>query len=198
MRTSSWAARLWVLNILVLAVTGFGQMPLYNRYYLTSVPGLSWLGDFGLTHAIHYIAAAVFLAQVCYWMGNILFARGWRLTSTGLLRVLAIAVLVGTGVVRVAKNDPDIWFSPTTVMLVDWTHIAATILFGVFALAAGILFDASRGAPDAQGMPACGLRAGLVRGAGEPARHTLRIRRRPTDDVDEGAGADPEVGLVGL
>lgn len=58
---------------------------------------------------------------------------------------------------------------------------------GVFALAAGILLDASRGAPDAQGMPAGGLCAGLVRGPAEPARHTFRIRLRPTDDVDQGA-----------
>lgn len=136
MRTSRWTARLWVLNTAFLALTGFAQMPIFRRYYLTSIPGLSWLGDFGLTHKLHYIAAALFLAQVCYWLGKTLFARGWRLTPTGLWRVLAVIALVGTGVVRMAKNDPDIWFSPTAVMVVDYGHIAATLLFGVAALTA--------------------------------------------------------------
>lgn len=135
-RRSSWAARLWVLNVAALALTGFAQMPIFKRYYLTSVPGLSWLGDFGLTHKIHYAAAAVFLVQICYWVGNLLFARGWALTPLGRWRVLAVAALVGTGLVRVAKNDPDLWFNPVAVMAVDYGHIAATILFGILALAA--------------------------------------------------------------
>lgn len=139
MRTNSWPTRLWVANIALLAVTGFAQMPLFKRYYLTSIPGFSWLGDFGLTHSLHYLAAAVFLVQICYWIGRTVFARGWALTSTGRWRALAIGLLVVTGLIRVAKNDPDIWFSPDTVMAVDWAHIVGTLLFGVVALVAGRL-----------------------------------------------------------
>jgi len=129
-------SRLWTASLSLLAVTGLAQMPLFNRYYMTSIPGLSWLGDFGLTHSLHYLAAAVFLFQVCYWIANTCFARGWGLTSTGRWRVLALALLVVTGLVRVSKNDPDLWYSPSVVMAVDWAHLAAMMLFGVLALTA--------------------------------------------------------------
>ncbi|BBD06852.1 uncharacterized protein DFE_0126 [Desulfovibrio ferrophilus] len=125
-----------MVTVLLLTVTGFAQMPLFTRYYMTSVPGFSWLGNFGLTHSLHYIVAAVFLAQVCYWVGNTVFARGWVLTPTGRWRVLAVVLLVVTGLVRMAKNDSGLWFSPSVVMAVDWTHLAATMAFGGLALIA--------------------------------------------------------------
>lgn len=129
-------SRLWVLSATALAVTGAAQMPIFKRYYVADVPGLGWLADYYLTHTLHYLAAAVFLGLAAYWAGRFVFARGWRLTPTGRLRFWAVAVVAATGALRVLKNSPDIWYGPTVVMLVDWIHLGAAVLLGLFALAA--------------------------------------------------------------
>lgn len=126
----------WILLCTVLAVTGTGQMPIFKRYYVADIPGFGWTADFYLTHTLHYAAGAVFLFAVCYLLGKHLFSRGWRFTRSGALRGGMIAVIVVTGVFRVAKNLQDVWFAPEFVMLIDWTHLAAAILLGVFALQA--------------------------------------------------------------
>jgi len=126
----------WIVSCVALAVTGAAQMPIFKRYYVADVPGLGWLADFYLTHTLHYLAATVFLGLALYWAGLFFFARGRRFTPTGRLRFLAVLALSVTGAIRVLKNSPDVWYSPTTVMFVDWAHLAAAVLFGVFALAA--------------------------------------------------------------
>lgn len=131
-----WFRLFFVATVALLAFTGFGQMPLYGRYYLTSVPGLGWAGDFYFTHLLHYAGAAVLLglmAYVCvHFMG--LFAGRFTLTSSGWLRLALYAGLVATGVTRVLKNQPDIFFSPLTVLAVDWVHLGLAMLLGVTAL----------------------------------------------------------------
>ena len=48
--------------VTALAVTGFGQMPLYKRYYVSSIPGLGWTADYYITHNIHYIGAVILIS----------------------------------------------------------------------------------------------------------------------------------------
>lgn len=50
------------LSGLVLLVTGMFQLPMANRYYITSVPGLAWSGNFIISLNIHYIASVIFVA----------------------------------------------------------------------------------------------------------------------------------------
>lgn len=54
------------LSGLVLLFSGFGELPMYQRYNLTKLPGLTWSGDFGLNLVIHYLAAMVFLAAAFF------------------------------------------------------------------------------------------------------------------------------------
>lgn len=136
MSSSRILSRLWVLSGVVLGVTGAAQMPIFKRYYIADVPGLGWLADFYVTHTMHYLAAAVFLFLAAWWAGSFIFARGWRLTPTGRVRFFAVAALVATGIVRMAKNDPGVWYGPNVVMLVDWAHLGAAVLFGGAAFAA--------------------------------------------------------------
>jgi len=58
----------WVvaLSTFALIFSGFGQMPLYKRYMLDLVPGLSWTSDFSVTLMIHYWAAALLMGAVAY------------------------------------------------------------------------------------------------------------------------------------
>lgn len=45
------------LSVLLLIITGLGQLPLYTRYNVTKLPGAEWLGDYFITINLHYLAA---------------------------------------------------------------------------------------------------------------------------------------------
>jgi cytochrome b subunit of formate dehydrogenase len=54
------------LSGLLLLVTGIFELPMANRYYITSLPGLSWSGDFITSLYIHYAASVVFIAAAIF------------------------------------------------------------------------------------------------------------------------------------
>jgi cytochrome b subunit of formate dehydrogenase len=54
------------LSGLLLLVTGIFELPLASRYYITSVPGLAWSGDFIKSLYIHYAASVVFIAAAVF------------------------------------------------------------------------------------------------------------------------------------
>lgn len=58
----------WVVAFsgILLLFSGFGQLPLYKRYYVTKIPGLSWSSNYEITLLIHYLTAAVFTAAICF------------------------------------------------------------------------------------------------------------------------------------
>ncbi len=132
---------MFFLTVLLLVLTGFGQMPIYNRYYVTSVPGLQWTGDFFTTHLMHYILSALFLAMLGY-AASVWFAglRGtYALTTAAWIRIVLYGGVVLTGIVRVLKNLQDVFVSPETVMAVDFGHLIFVVLLGAAALACKLL-----------------------------------------------------------
>lgn len=135
---TQWPLRLFILSIIVLTVSGLGQMPLFKRYYIADIPGLAWTADFYLQHVLHYLAAAIFLALVMFW--TVAFLRGvfrpYRITMWGWLRIGVVAALIGSGFFRVLKNLPAWSFSPEATMIIGWSHLAAALLFGLLALGA--------------------------------------------------------------
>ena len=58
-----WAV---AVSTFILIFSGFGQMPMYKRYMLDRVPGLSWVSDFSVTLSIHYWAAAALVFAIAY------------------------------------------------------------------------------------------------------------------------------------
>lgn len=58
----------WVtaLSIFALIISGLGQLPLYKRYFVTSLPGAEWLGDYFSTLVMHYIGAIGLLFIIFY------------------------------------------------------------------------------------------------------------------------------------
>ncbi|CFY04843.1 Di-haem cytochrome, transmembrane [Syntrophomonas zehnderi OL-4] len=69
----------WVtaLSILVLFFSGFGQMPIYKRYYVDQLPGLGWSSDFLITLHIHYWAAAMLIFVVFYYAAYLSITKKW-------------------------------------------------------------------------------------------------------------------------
>ena len=54
----------WLIAIsgLILFLTGMFELPMANRYYISSVQGLAWSADFITSLYIHYYAAIIFTA----------------------------------------------------------------------------------------------------------------------------------------
>jgi len=68
----------WILAIsgLLLIFSGFGELPMYKRFMVTQIPGLSWAGDFFIHLKIHYLAGIVFVSVMVFhavyhgWLGH--------------------------------------------------------------------------------------------------------------------------------
>ncbi|SIN90086.1 hypothetical protein [Halodesulfovibrio marinisediminis] len=125
--------KLWMPVMAFMAITGMGQMPIFKRYYVADIPGLAWLGEPFTVHWAHYIGAAA-LMFIIAWLVTLWFAKQPKLTGSGKIRIVLLGLIIGTGYVRVIKNLPDIHFSPTVTMLIDWTHLLFAMLLGIAAL----------------------------------------------------------------
>jgi len=58
-RATHW---LIALSGILLLFSGFGQMPMYQRYNVVKIPGMAWSSNYEITLLIHYISAAFFTA----------------------------------------------------------------------------------------------------------------------------------------
>ncbi len=136
-----WLTVAMGLVVGALALSGFGQMPIFKRYYLADIPGMGWLAAYYVTHTIHYIGAAIFLGLLAYMVVVYLRSRGVgvRITTSGTLRAGAVAIIVVTGILRVLKSRPDIYLGANTVFAIDLAHLAGVMLWGLLALAAAIV-----------------------------------------------------------
>ncbi|RJR17900.1 MAG: FeS-binding protein [Desulfobacteraceae bacterium] len=128
--------RLYVSTLIVLAFTGFGQMPIFKRYGISSIPGMGWSADFYTTHYIHYIGAIVLLALITYALTDFLVSgrKTSRLTIAAYVQIILLSGIVITGIFRVLKNLPDVVFSPAFTMFIDLAHLGLMIFYMVTAL----------------------------------------------------------------
>ena len=117
--------------LLFMALSGFGQMPIFKRYYIADIPGLGWLAEYYVTHYIHYLGAAVLLAIGAYYLVRYMTAEHQRrrITSYGLLQGLIMSLIVATGLLRVAKNYEGYTLSTGLIIFLDILHLAAVMLF---------------------------------------------------------------------
>jgi len=133
-----WISRLFVFAVGMLTFTGFMQMPLAKRYYLTEVPGMAWTGDFYMVHKLHYIFAAILLFVVGVVVVNWFLEWNDKLSLTpfGMARVGILGGLVVSGGFRVYRNLPDVTMHPDLVMLIEWVHFGLVMVLGAVALVA--------------------------------------------------------------
>lgn len=135
-RTLKSLRYVYVFILLVLAFTGFGQMPIYRRYYISDIPGLGWSSDFYATHLIHYLGAIMLLALFTFCIADYYLSRRkyLRLTKAAYARIFFLGGLIVTGIFRVMKNLPDVFFSPGFILAVDLLHLLFAMLFLFSAL----------------------------------------------------------------
>lgn len=126
-----WMRYFYVLNIFFAALTGFGQMPIYKRYYMSDIPGFAWLADFYLTRYVHYLSAVLLLALVSYFVFDFVFIKRKHvnITRSGYFRGVLLAGIVITGVLFVIKNFAILPFSPQFITFLDLCHLGFVMLF---------------------------------------------------------------------
>ena len=94
------------LSTFVLIFSGFGQMPLYGRYMVDRIPGLSWVSDFSVTLLIHYWAAAVLMGAVAFHLVFHLIRRDFGiLPRKGDLRESGRIIMATFGFGEEPEND---------------------------------------------------------------------------------------------
>ena len=130
---------IYIFLFFVMGLTGFAQMPIFKRYYIADIPGLGWLAQFYVTHALHYIGAILLLIVMTYsaavYLGVI--RQRFNLTIAAYINITLLGAIVGTGIFRVLKNLPDVVFSPGFTMFIDVAHLGfmlALSLFGVITM----------------------------------------------------------------
>jgi len=127
---------LYILTFTVMAFTGFGQMPIFKRYYVSDIPGMGWSADFYLTHYIHYLGAIFLMALIAYVIVDYMLSgrKEFRLTSSAYVRIALLGGVVITGIFRVFKNLPDVVFSPGFTVFIDISHLCFMMLYLLTAL----------------------------------------------------------------
>ena len=67
-KADSVSRYLYMFTVFFLVLSGFGQMPIFKRYYIADIPGLGWLAKFYITHYIHYLGAILLLGVCAYYI----------------------------------------------------------------------------------------------------------------------------------
>ena len=122
---------LYLFTVTLLAFSGFGQMPIFKRYYIADIPGLGWLAEFYVTHFIHYACAALLLGLMAYRLSGFLLAdrKNSSITLSGYIRGLILFIVVVTGIFLTLKNIPGTWFPPGLIIFLDISHLGFVFLY---------------------------------------------------------------------
>jgi hypothetical protein len=121
----------YLITVFLLTLTGFGQMPIFKRYYIADIPGLGWLAQFYVTHYIHYLAAIIVLALVAYRVIDylILQRKHLRLTASGYTRGAIVAGILLSGLLLVIRNQAGSRLDSRLIILLDLAHLGLVIAF---------------------------------------------------------------------
>ena len=121
----------YLITVIFLVLSGFGQMPIFKRYYIADIPGLGWLAEFFITHYIHYLAALLFLALTAYAIIDYLLAtrKSRQMTATGYLRSALLAGILISGIFLVVRNLAGSNFSPEFIIFLDLCHLGLAMVF---------------------------------------------------------------------
>ncbi len=116
---------LYGMTLFFITLTGFGQMPIYKRYYIADIPGLGWLAKFYTIHSMHYIFAALLIGLSVYGLLDlILNGKGLgRVTGSGMIKASLIIGLIATGGFLVVRNFSGIYFPHSIILMTIILHL---------------------------------------------------------------------------
>jgi hypothetical protein len=124
----------YILVLFALVFSGFGQMPIFKRYYLADIPGLAWTADFYITLYIHYVAAALFIGLSAYYLITRVFTGVLRpsMDRRDWWRAGIFGWMIFTGAILVIRNLPVV-LPGGVIFFATLAHVAGTMLFLIMA-----------------------------------------------------------------
>jgi len=128
---------IYLATLFLLFVSGFGQLPIFKRYYIADIPGLAWTNQFYVTHAIHYVAASVLIMLVFYVLVDFML-KGFRvgqISITGFVKAVLILLLMISGGLLVINNLPGVFLPQNGIIALDLIHMGVCM---ILLLAGGI------------------------------------------------------------
>ena len=131
-QTTSLPVRWFYLTtVFFLTLSGFGQMPIFKRYYIADIPGLGWLAEFYVTHYIHYLGAILFLTLAAYMIVDylLLSRKSRRMTAAGYVRFALLAGIVGSGIFLVIRNLSGSTLPSGLIIFLDLCHLGLVMAF---------------------------------------------------------------------
>ncbi len=131
----------YLIAIFFLTLTGFGQMPIFKRYYIADIPGLGWLAEFFVTHYIHYLGAILFLAFAAYMIIDylVLKRKSRQMTATGYVRGALLVGILASGIFLVIRNLTGSNLSSGFIIVLDLCHLGLVMAF-LFVSLYGLVF----------------------------------------------------------
>jgi len=127
---------IYLTTTFFLVLSGFGQMPIFKRYYIADIPGLGWLAEFFVTHYIHYLGAIVLLALIAYLAADYLVLKrnSRRLTASGYIRLVLLTGILISGGLLVIRNLTGTHFSFEFIIFLDITHLGLVVALLIVSL----------------------------------------------------------------
>ncbi|MBW2592438.1 MAG: hypothetical protein JRE58_05460 [Deltaproteobacteria bacterium] len=119
------ARYIYLLSVFFLTLTGLGQMPIFKRYYIADIPGFGWLGQFYVTHYMHYLFAILLIAIITYMAVEYLLGgrKKIKITMSGYVRAGILLLLVITGGLLVIRNFAASNFNSSVIIFLDIAHV---------------------------------------------------------------------------
>jgi hypothetical protein len=126
----------YALVVIALMFSGFGQMPIFKRYYLADIPGFAWAADFYITLVIHYVAAALFLGLAAYYLVSQAMLRALWPPRNGpaWVRMVLLGLIILSGSMLVLRNLPGLTLPPALIVASTLTHIASAMFLLILSL----------------------------------------------------------------
>jgi len=122
---------IYLTTTFFLVLSGFGQMPIFKRYYIADIPGLGWLAKFFVTHYIHYLGAIVFLALTAFMIADYLISKrnSRHVTASGYVRIALLTGILISGAMLVIRNLTGTNFAPEFIIFLDLIHLGLVMVF---------------------------------------------------------------------
>lgn len=130
--------QVFILLVIVILFTGFGNMPLWKRYYIANIHGLKWAGHFYRNVQVHYVVGALLLALSSYFLVAYIFLRqqGVRLTKTGTARAILLGMALLTGIIMAVKNLSGVNFPLALLVTFNLSHMVSALFFMLVSMGA--------------------------------------------------------------
>lgn len=134
--STRWLLWLYGTAAIISLFTGFGNMPLWGRYYIADIPGLGWSGNFYFNLQVHLLIGAVLLSLAVVFLIAHIYTRrdGARLSPSGGVRATLLVLALLSGLLLAVRNLSGIRFPFEFQVGLVFFHMGAAVAFMIASI----------------------------------------------------------------